>query len=222
MSELPFIAELGRQPEYSQALKIMLMLTLLSVIPALMIAATTFTRTIIVLSMLRHAFGMQETPPNAVLISLSIFLTLFAMTPVTAKINEVAVQPYLQGRLTGDKALLAGVAPLKDFMVRQTRESDLMLMVDLSKTPRPSTVEEISLVPLIPAFMLSEIRAGFQIGFVVFLPFLLIDLVVASGLMSLGMMMMPPTTVSLPLKILMFVLIDGWNLVIRALFGTFS
>jgi flagellar biosynthetic protein FliP len=203
-------------------LKVLLGLTVLSFAPAILVSMTAFIRIAIVLSMLRHALGMQETPPNTVIVSLALFLTLFTMAPVLQKVNQDAVQPYLAGKLAPDRAATSGIAPLRDFMVRQTREPDLALMVELAKAEQPATVDDISLVQLIPAFMLSELRAAFQIGFVIFLPFLLVDLIVSSALMALGMMMVPPASISLPLKILLFVLMDGWSLVVRALLGTFA
>jgi flagellar biosynthetic protein FliP len=207
--------------ETTQAVRIVLGLTVLAVLPALMVCATAFLRIIIVLSMLRHAIGMQETPPNTALIGLALFLTLFTMAPVLERINVEAFQPFMSGQQSVQGAFEKGSAPLREFMVRQTREQDLALMVDLSKAKQPQSMEDISNVQLMPAFMLSELRAAFQIGFVVFLPFLLIDLIVASVLMALGMMMMPPATISLPLKILMFILIDGWSLLLKALLGSF-
>lgn len=212
----------GDAGEISSAVKILLGLTVLSLAPAILMSMTSFIRIVIVLSMLRHALGMQETPPNTVIISLALFLTLFTMSSTLQEINSQAFQPYASGVLQTDKAAAAAIKPLREFMVRQTREADLALMVELSRAERPKTVDEVSLVQLIPAFMLSELRSAFQIGFVVFLPFLLIDLIVSSALMSLGMMMVPPASISLPLKILMFVLIDGWNVVVRSLLGTFS
>ncbi|MES2938203.1 MAG: flagellar type III secretion system pore protein FliP [Pseudomonadota bacterium] len=207
--------------ETAQAVRIVVGLTLLAVVPALLVCMTSFLRSIIVLSMLRHAIGMPETPPNSVLIGLALFLTLFTMSPVLQKLNDDAVQPFMAGKLGLEQAYQKGSGPLRDFMVRQTREQDLALMVELSKAKPPQSVAEIGNVQLIPAFMLSELRAAFQIGFVIFLPFLLIDLIVSSVLMALGMMMMPPTTVALPLKILMFVLVDGWSLILKALVGSF-
>jgi flagellar biosynthetic protein FliP len=207
--------------ETSQALRVVLGLTVLAVAPALLVCVTSFLRIIIVLSMLRHAIGMNETPPNTVLTGLALFLTLFTMSPVLQKLNEDAFQPFMNGKLSMEAGYEKGMAPLREFMVRQTREQDLALMVELSKAKAPETIQDVSNVQLVPAFMLSELRAAFQIGFVVFLPFLLIDLVVSSILMALGMMMMPPTTVSLPLKVLMFVLIDGWSLLLKALVGSF-
>jgi len=208
--------------DVSLALKVLLGLTVLSLAPAILVSMTAFIRIAIVLSMLRHALGMQETPPNTVIVSLALFLTLFTMAPVLQKVNQDALQPYLAGKLAPDRAASGGIAPLRDFMVRQTREPDLALMVELAKAEQPATVDDISLVQLIPAFMLSELRAAFQIGFVIFLPFLLVDLIVSSALMALGMMMVPPASISLPLKILLFVLMDGWSLVVRALLGTFA
>lgn len=208
--------------EFSSALKILLGLTVLSLAPAILMSMTSFVRIVIVLSMLRHAIGMQDTPPNTVIISLALFLTFFTMSPALTEMNQSALQPYLAGKLGTEAAVSAGILPLRQFMVRQTREQDLALMVELAKAEQPRTIDDINMVQLIPAFMLSELRSAFQIGFVIFLPFLLIDLVVSSALMALGMMMVPPSSISLPLKILIFVLMDGWNLVVRALLGTFS
>ncbi|MBB1626345.1 flagellar biosynthetic protein FliP [Achromobacter sp. UMC71] len=203
------------------ALRVAIGLTVLSLLPAMLVCMTGFLRIIIVLSMLRHAFGMQETPPNAALLGLSLFLTLFVMAPVAQDVNQHALQPFMQGTLSIEDAYARGAQPLRVFMVKQTREEDLALMLELSGAPKPNMLEEVSNVQLIPAFMLSELRVAFQIGFVIFLPFLLIDLIVSSVLMGLGMMMMPPVTVSLPIKILLFVLIDGWGLVLRSTIGSF-
>jgi flagellar biosynthetic protein FliP len=208
--------------EFSSAVKILLGLTVLSLAPAILMSMTSFVRIVIVLSMLRHALGMQETPPNTVIVSLALFLTFFTMAPALTQMNEQALQPFLDGKLAPQAAVVKATAPLRDFMVRQTREQDLALMVELAKAEQPSTIDDISMVQLTPAFMLSELRAAFQIGFVIFLPFLLVDLIVSSARMALGMMMVPPASISLPLKILVFVLIDGWNLVVRALLGTFN
>jgi flagellar biosynthetic protein FliP len=207
-------------PEMSSALKIFLTLTALSFIPAVLICMTSFVRFVVVLSMLRHAIGLTETPPNMVVIALSLFLTLFAMQPVIQKVNDQALQPYLNGKAKMMEAVGQGTAPLKDFMIRHTREQDLLLMIEAAHAPRPESAADISMVHLVPAYMLSELRAAFQIGFTIFLPFLLIDLIVASVLMALGMMMVPPTTVSVPLKLLLFVLIDGWHIVVKALLGS--
>ena len=211
----------GQQQELALAMKILIGLTALSLAPAILIVATSFTRIILVMSMLRHALGMQQTPPNTVLISLSLFLTLFSMMPVVQSVDESAYQPYLAGKINAEQAMQLGVAPVRDFMLRQTREEDLALMLELSGKPMPASAEEVKLPTLIPAFMLSELYTAFQIGFIIFVPFLLVDIVVSSLLMSLGMMMMPPMMISLPIKVLMFVLIDGWNLVVRSLLTSF-
>ena len=207
--------------ETTLALRIVIALTVLALLPALLVSVTAFLRIIIVLSMLRHAMGMMETPPNTALIGIALFLTLFTMSRVLEKVHHDGMQPFLEGRLGMEPALERGVRPLREFMVRQTREQDLALMVELSRAAPPRDMDDISNVQLVPAFMLSELRSAFQIGFVIFLPFLLIDLIVSSVLMALGMMMMPPTTVALPLKILMFILVDGWSLLLKALVASF-
>lgn len=219
--DINFSSARGDRAEVATAIKIVLALTILSLAPAMLVVMTSFTRIIIVLSMLRHAFGMQDTPPNTVLISLALFLTLFTMLPVINQIDKAALQPYLSGKMTTEQTLTKGMAPLREFMLRQTREQDLALMVEVSKSTPPASIEEVSNVHLLPAFMLSELKTAFQIGFVIFLPFLLIDLVVASILMSMGMLMVPPMMISLPIKILMFVLIDGWALIAKSLISSF-
>ena len=208
--------------EIATALKILLSLTVLSLAPAILVMMTSFTRIIIVLAILRHALGMQQTPPNSVLIGMALFLTMFNMLPAFQTVNTNAFQPYLEGAISTEDALQSGTAPLRDFMVRQTREKDLALMLEISGSEMPDTAEDISMLTLIPAFVISELKTAFQIGFVIFLPFLLIDLVIASILMSMGMLMVPPMMISLPIKILMFVLIDGWNLVVYSLLGSFN
>lgn len=207
--------------EASLALRVVVGLTFLALLPSILVCLTSFLRIIIVFSMLRQAIGMPETPPNTVLIGLALFLTLFTMAPVLESVNKEALQPYLKGALSHEVAFEKAAGPLRAHMLKQVREQDLALTIELSKTPRPESIEDVSLIQLIPAYMLSELRAAFQIGFVIFLPFLLIDLIVSSILMALGMMMMPPVTVALPLKILMFVLVDGWSLILRALVGSF-
>jgi len=211
----------GNGTAVAPALQIVLLLTLLALLPAIVVAMTSFTRTIIVLSMLRHAFGMQDTPPNMVLTSLALFLTLFTMSPVLTEINTKSIQPLMANKLTIEQAVNEGIEPLRRFMIRQTREKDLALMFEVAHVPVPESLEAVQTVHLVPAFLLSELKTAFQVGFVIFLPFLLLDLVVAGILMSMGMMMVPPTIISLPLKILMFVLIDGWSLVVRSLLGSF-
>ena len=211
----------GNGTAVAPALQIVLLLTVLALLPAIVVAMTSFTRTIIVLSMLRHAFGMQDTPPNMVLTSLALFLTLFTMAPVLTEINTRSVQPLMANTVSLTQAVHEGIEPLRRFMIRQTREKDLERMFDVAHVPVPDTIDDVQTVHLVPAFLLSELKTAFQVGFVIFLPFLLLDLVVAGILMSMGMMMVPPTIISLPLKILMFVLIDGWSLVVRALLGSF-
>lgn len=211
----------GRSTEVATAIKVLIALTVLSLAPAILIVMTSFTRIIIVLAMLRHAFGMQETPPNTVLISLALFLTLFSMMPILDQVNVNAFKPYMDGKLSFNKAFDGGLKPLREFMIRQTREQDLMVMLEVSKSEPPDSVDDIKTLHLIPAFMLSELKTAFQIGFIIFLPFLLIDIVVSSILMSMGMLMVPPMMISMPLKVLMFVLIDGWNLVVKSLLSSF-
>lgn len=221
-ADAPLTIELsGSGQSIAEPLRIVLLLTALALLPAIVIAMTSFTRTIIVLSMLRHAFGMQDTPPNMVLLSMALFLTLFTMAPALQQINDTSLQPLLQEKIDLQSAVTRGVEPLRDFMVRQTREKDLALILEIAHAPQPDSIEAVQTIHIVPAFLLSEIKTAFQIGFVIFLPFLLLDLVVASVLMSMGMLMVPPTIISLPLKVLMFVLIDGWGLVVRALLGSY-
>lgn len=207
---------------WAPELKTLSLLTVLSFIPVLLIAVTAFTRIIIVLSMLRHALGLPQTPPNVVLLTLALFLTLYCMQPVWQQIDEQAVKPYHNQQITLEQALDNGIAPLKSFMVSQTRESNFAAVYQMAKVPLPASAEEVSLIYLIPAFLLSELTTAFQIAFVIFIPFLLIDLIVASVLMSLGMIMVPPISIALPIKVMVFVLIDGWSLVTQSLVSSFS
>jgi flagellar biosynthetic protein FliP len=212
---------MGTPGQTAGSLRLFLMLTALSLLPLALICMTSFVRVVVVLSLLRQALGLQDTPPNTVLIGLALFLTLFSMQPTFRQVNENAAQPFMQNRLSLPAAVEQGIEPMKAFMIRQTREEDLALMLEVAGVAvMPATAEEVSLLQLVPAFMLSELRTAFQIGFVLFLPFLLVDLVVSGVLMSLGMMMVPPATIAVPLKVLLFVLIDGWNLVVRSLLGT--
>lgn len=208
------------QEQIAPALQIFGMLTILSLAPGILMMLTSFTRNIVVLSILRNAMGLQQTPPNSVLISLALFLTMFTMMPVTKTIYHEAWQPYQEKKITIDTAIDKTITPLKKFMLRQTREKDLALLIKMAEEPMPKSSAEVGLYILIPAFMLSELQTAFQIGFMIFLPFLLIDLIVSGILMTLGMMMVPPMSISLPIKILIFVLIDGWDLVIQALAGS--
>lgn len=207
---------------WAPELKTLSLLTVLSFIPVLLIAVTAFTRIIIVLSMLRHALGLPQTPPNVVLLTLALFLTLYCMQPVWQQIDEQAVKPYHSQQISLEQALDNGIAPLKSFMVSQTRESNFAAVYQMAKVPLPASAAEVSLIYLIPAFLLSELTTAFQIAFVIFIPFLLIDLIVASVLMSLGMIMVPPISIALPIKVMVFVLIDGWSLVTQSLVSSFS
>ena len=207
--------------DYSPILRSFLLLSLLSFIPLMVIALTSFTRIIIVLSLVRNALGLQQTPPNSVLLTLAIFLTLFAMNPVFQSAKHSALDPYLRHEIPAGVAVEKGFEPFKIFMVKQTREEDLLAVIHMSKMATPKSVDDIGVLQLVPAFMLSELQTAFQIGFVIFLPFLLIDLVVAAILMSLGMIMLPPTSISLPLKILLFLLVNGWGLLAQALLSSY-
>lgn len=220
----PALAQAAELPEWENfkfgadsPISVFALLTALSFLPFMMIALTTFTRNIVVLSFVRHALGLQSTPPNLVLIVLAGFLTLFVMAPTLESAYNAGAKPYLAGQLGPEAATQGAWQPLRDFMIRQTHEDDLRLIYGLAKEPLPQSVEQVSPVKLIPAFMLSELKTAFQIGFMIFLPFLIIDLIVASILMSLGMIMVPPITISLPLKIMLFLLIDGWGLISQTL-----
>jgi flagellar biosynthetic protein FliP len=202
-------------------LSILGLFTLLAVAPSLLIMMTGFTRIMIVMSFVRNALGTQNMPPNQVLVGFSLFLTLFVMAPTFNAVNQDALQPYLSHKLDAKHALVAAEAPVKHFMLRQTRESDLALFVKLSHDPAPKTAQDVSITTLIPAFMISELKTAFEIGFLIYIPFLIIDLVVGSTLMSMGMMMLPPALISLPFKILLFVLVDGWALITQSLVAGF-
>jgi flagellar biosynthetic protein FliP len=206
----------------SEPVRIALIITLLTLIPAIAICMTPFVRIVVVLSMIRHAFGMPETPPNQVLISLALFLTAFTMMPALTQINDNALQPFLSGSMPMQEAMDKGSGPLKTFMLRQVHDQDLKTVYEIAKQPLPASASQVGLMQLTSAFMLNELRVSFKIGFVILLPFLLIDLVVSSILLSLGMLMVPPSTLSLPLKVLMFVLIDGWSLVLEGVVGSFK
>ncbi|HJV79599.1 flagellar type III secretion system pore protein FliP [Noviherbaspirillum sp.] len=211
----------GGGQTYSLSLQTLILLTGLSLLPAALLMMTSFTRIIIVLSLLRQALGTQTAPPNQVLIGLALFLTLFVMGPVFDKIYADAYQPLSENKITMSQAMERGAAPLKGFMMKQTRQADLALYVKLSNTPQLNGPEDVSLRVLIPAFITSELKTAFQISFAIFIPFLIIDMVVASILMSMGMMMMSPAIVSLPFKLMLFVLVDGWQLLIGSLAQSF-
>lgn len=213
----------GDSPQdLSQSLKIVLLLTALSIAPSAIIMCTSFTRILVVFGFLRRALGTQQEPPGQVLAGMALFLTVFIMMPVWQKINDDAVQPYMNKEISSMEAWERGIKPLHKFMSRQTGEKELALFVELSRTDVAVAIDDIPVQTLIPAFMLSEIKTAFQMGFLIYLPFLVIDLVIASSLMSLGMMMLPPMMISLPVKILFFVLADGWTLVVRGVVSSFS
>lgn len=203
------------------SLQIIALLTVLSLAPAILILMTCFTRIIVVLSFLRSALATQQMPPNQVLIGLALFLTFFIMSPIWAEVNQNALEPYLNSEITQEEAFEAGMAPLREFMFKQTREKDLALFVNLAGLPQPNTVDDIPTSALIPAFAISELNTAFQIGFIIYIPFIIIDMVVASTLMSMGMLMLPPMMISLPFKLLLFILVDGWNLLVQTLVTSF-
>ncbi|MGY1815446.1 flagellar type III secretion system pore protein FliP [Blastococcus sp. SYSU D00820] len=206
----------------STSITLILAITVLSVAPSVLLLATSFTKIAVVLSLTRNALGLQSSPPNSVLTGIALFLTLFVMGPVFSDINESAVQPYLDGQMTVSQAYDAGVVPLKSFLLDNTREDELKLMVNLSGEEQPADRESVSMTTLIPAFVLSELKSAFIIGLVVFIPFLVLDMLVSAALMSMGMMMVPPSIVSLPFKLLLFVVVDGWALITTALVGSYG
>lgn len=203
-------------------IQIFLLLTIMSLAPGLLIMTTSFTRIAVVLSFLRTAMGTQQAPSNQIILALSMFLTFFIMTPVWQQINKEAYQPWKAQQISQEQAMERAVKPVRKFMLSQTREKDLALFVSLSKLTRPKNADEIPTLTIIPAFMISELRTAFQIGFLIYIPFIVVDMVVASVLMSMGMMMLPPVMISLPFKILLFVLVDGWGLVIGSLVKSFG
>ena len=210
------------QQEYSVSLQILLIMTALSFIPAFVMLMTSFTRIIIVFSILRQALGLQQTPSNQILTGMALFLTMFIMAPVFDRVNQDALQPYLAEKLTAQDAVAKAQVLIKDFMLAQTRSSDLELFMRLSKRTDIASPDQAPLTILVPAFVTSELKTAFQIGFMIFIPFLIIDLVVASVLMAMGMMMLSPLIISLPFKIMLFVLVDGWALIIGTLAGSFG
>ncbi len=205
----------------STSVQILLLLTLMSVLPGALLMLTGFTRILIVLGFLRNALGTPTTPPNQVLIGISLFLSLFVMMPTLKATNDVAVQPYMHKQISLSTAIERGQQPFRTFMFKQTRDSDLALFVKMADMPQPKTRADIPTYVLVPAFLISELKTAFQIGFLIYLPFLIIDMVIASTLMSMGMMMLPPVLISLPFKIMLFVLVDGWSLVIAGLVQSF-
>ena len=216
------VQEAATPAEVSTALQVLLVLTVLSVAPAILLMTTAFTRIIIVLSFVRQAMGTQNTPPNQVLLGLALFLTLFVMAPTLNALNDRAVQPYMAERITQQQALEQSVAVMRDFMFSQVQESELQLFIEITKEEQPENPKEVSTLILVPAFMLSELKRAFQMGFMIYVPFLVIDMLVSSVLMAMGMMMLPPIVISLPFKLLLFVLVDGWTLLIGSLVQSFA
>jgi flagellar biosynthetic protein FliP len=210
----------GKEP--SKAIVAILMLTVLSLAPALLLLMTSFTRIVIVLSLTRNALGVQAIPPNQVIVGLSLFLSLFIMGPTLEKVNEQGIQPLLSGEKNYSQAYEDGVQPLRQFMLKEVKPKELALFVKANGDERPPRPEDVSMSALVPAFVLSEIKTAFIIGFVIFIPFLVIDIVIASSLMSMGMMMLPPVLISLPFKLLLFVMVDGWALVVRSLLSSYA
>jgi flagellar biosynthetic protein FliP len=206
----------------SAPLPIVLLLTLITFLPAILVTMTSFTRIAIVFHFLRQALGTQEMPGNQVLVGLALFLTIFIMAPVGARINELAVAPVMAGEITVNEGMQRGAPPLREFMLKQTRENDLKLFLDLSKAPKPKSKDELPMTVVIPAYVISELKTGFQMGFFLFVPFLIIDLVVSTTLLSMGMLQLPPAMISLPFKVLLFVMIDGWNLVVGSIVRSFA
>jgi flagellar biosynthetic protein FliP len=198
------------------------MITVLSIAPAILVLMTSFTRIVVVLGFVRSSLGTQQMPPNQVLIGLALFLTLFIMSPTLTTINEVAVQPYIKGEITQTEALDKAAVPMKKFMYSHTRTKDLQLFMGYTKMEKPKSYEDIPLSVMVPAFAISELKTAFQMGFMIFIPFLIIDIVVSSVLMAMGMMMLPPVMISLPFKILLFVLVDGWYLIVKSLLVSFN
>jgi flagellar biosynthetic protein FliP len=203
-------------------LQIMAALTILSIAPAILIMTTAFIRIVVVLSFLRNALSIQNAPPSQVIIGLSLFLTFYIMSPYWGQANQNGLQPYLNGQISQNEALENVAAPIREFMFKQTREADIALFVNLSQEKRPDTQDDVSTFTLIPAFIISELKTAFQIGFMIYIPFIVIDMIVASTLMSMGMMMLPPTMISLPFKVLLFVMVDGWHLLVNSLIVSFK
>lgn len=208
--------------DVSSTLQVMAVLTLMSLAPGILIMTTSFIRIVIVIGFLRNALATQNVPPNQVMISLALFLTFYLMAPYWSQANDNGLQPYLAGQISQEEAIDNIVEPMREFMFKQTRESDLALFVNLADDERPESQEDVSTFTLIPAFVISELKTGFQLGFMIYVPFIVIDMIIASTLMSMGMMMLPPVMISMPFKILLFVMVDGWHLLIRSLILSFK
>jgi len=215
------VGKSAKPEDVSVTLQILFLMTILSLAPAILILTTAFTRIVVVLHFLRQAMGTQQVPPSQVLIGLAMFLTFFVMAPTWSRVNTDALQPYLDKKMSLEQAYEKGVVPVREFMLRQTREEDLALFVKLANVDKPKNRDDVPLHALVPAFAISELRIGFQIGFLLFIPFLVIDMVISSILLSMGMMMLPPVLISMPFKILLFILVDGWHLIVRSLLESF-
>ena len=207
--------------EVATTLQVMAVLTVVSLAPGILIMTTSFIRIIVVIGFLRNAMSTQNVPPNQVMIALALFLTFYLMAPYWSQANDQGLQPYLAGQISQEEAIDNVLAPMREFMFKQTRESDLALFVNLSDAERPESQDDVSTFTLIPAFVISELKTGFQLGFMIYVPFIVIDMIVASTLMSMGMMMLPPVMISMPFKILLFVMVDGWHLLMRSLIVSF-
>lgn len=206
----------------STTLQLLLMITILSIAPAILVTMTSFTRFVIVFSLLRQAMGVQNIPPNQVIIGLALFMSFVVMSPTLSEINETALQPYLKNEILQKDALKAAAKPLRTFMVKHTREKDMALFINMTDKEKPNSLEDVSTATLIPSFVISELKTAFQIGFMIYIPFLVIDIVVASILLAMGMMVLPPVIISLPFKLMLFVLVDGWNLIVGSLVRSFQ
>jgi flagellar biosynthetic protein FliP len=216
LSALPGVSVTNGEEDFALPIQLLLLLTVLTLAPSIIILMTSFTRLVVIFSILRTALGMQQSPPTQILVGLALFLTFFIMAPVIETVNETALEPYMAEKITQEEALARAAAPTKAFMLEQTREKDLMLFMDMAGIDGFASTDEVPLHVLVPAFVISELRIAFQIGFMLFLPFLIVDLVGASVLMSMGMMMLPPVMISLPIKLLLFVLTDGWYLIVES------
>lgn len=216
------VAAVDQPIQFVKTINIAVILALMVLAPSLLLMVTSFTRIIIVLALLRQALGLQQSPPTQIIISLALIMTIFIMEPYGKKAWDESIVPYMDEKISYQEAFTKGVAPFKDFMIKNTRESDLALFYRIKKEPNPKNIEDVSLILLMPAFIVSELRTAFEIGFLIFLPFLIIDIIVASILMSLGMMMLPPVMISLPIKIIFFIVVDGWQLIIGNLAQSFK
>jgi len=216
------VGEAAGPQDVATSLQVLALLTILSLVPSILVMTTSFVRIVVVIGFLRNAMSTQNVPPNQVVLALSLFLTFYIMQPYWSEANQQGIQPYLAGQITQEQAIDNTLAPLREFMFRQTRESDLALFVNLSDAERPESQADVSTTTLIPAFVISELKTAFQIGFMIYIPFIVIDMIVASTLMSMGMMMLPPVMISLPFKILLFVMVDGWHLLIKSLILSFK